>query len=324
MRGQHEQELLARRHALEELAARIGVVIQGAFKLLFETKHLYQSTRIDLSSLLADAPKFTSEIGRFASGPWLITESGRFGYTHNGGFTSGFTEETIKIFAPLGFTAPHGIKIFCASCGEREAFNPMRAVEVSPSRETVDLGEELPSSNDSEPVMQVFLVAYTCQRCKGAPDAFLVRREGVKLTLCGRAPMEHIEVPREIPKEVERWYRDALIAYQSGKTLAGLLYLRTIIEQWARKVTGSKVPNGDQLMSEYLRTLPPVLTEHFDSMRELYGQLSEPLHAATEDSSLFEDAREKIHLHFRARDLHRKQVEEHYEAWSLGANQQGT
>ena len=300
--------MLPLREAREGVRSEIGTLIQETLKALFEAKHLYQSMKVDLTSLVARASGLKADIERFAQGPWQVADPGGPVYLHPRS-SGGFTGETTQIFGPIAFNAPRGIKIFCLRCGGREAFSPMRVAEVSLfETTTVDFGQEYRPSDDAALALQVFMLAYICQRCEGEPEVFLVRRESLKLLLCGRAPMEHIEIPREIPREVEKWYRDALIAYQSGKTLAGLLYLRTVIEQWARQVTKSIVPNGDQLLSAYMETLPRVITDNFTSMRDLYAQISEPLHAATEDAALFEEAREKIHRHFRARDLYKEQA----------------
>jgi hypothetical protein len=52
--------------------------------------------------------------------------------------------------------------------------------------------------------------------------------------LSGRAPIEHVLVPNVIPKNAAGFFKDALIAYQSGQTLAALFLLRTLIEQWLK------------------------------------------------------------------------------------------
>jgi adenylate kinase len=73
-------------------------------------------------------------------------------------------------------------------------------------------------------------LSYQCQSCKGVPEVFLVRREHLKRTNAGRAPIEHVEVPKDIPKHVSRFFRGAIVAHQSGQTLAGIFLLQTLIE----------------------------------------------------------------------------------------------
>lgn len=96
-------------------------------------------------------------------------------------------------------------------------------------------------------------------------------------------------VPIYIPKPEQPLYRDAVIAIHAGKTLAALFYLRTFIEQFARRQTLPKGRlTGDELMNAYIETLPKEHRDHMPSLGEWYGKLSEALHAAREDAELFE------------------------------------
>jgi hypothetical protein len=85
----------------------------------------------------------------------------------------------------------------------------------------------------------MFLLVYQCQRCLGTPEGFLVRREGWTFSLHGRSPMERVEIPSYLPQIESYFYRDAVIAFETGKTLAALFYLRTFIEQFGRRLTGT-------------------------------------------------------------------------------------
>ncbi len=132
---------------------------------------------------------------------------------------------------------------------------------------------------------------------------FIVRRENFKLTLSGRAPIEHIEIPRTIPKNIQRFYSGAIVAYQSGQTLAGIFLLRTLIEQWAKSVATEKDLQADEAIDSYLITLPDDFKGRFPSLRVLYGELSLDIHTATGSAELFEKARNQIDEHFEARRL---------------------
>jgi hypothetical protein len=97
-------------------------------------------------------------------------------------------------------------------------------------------------------------------------------------------------------------YGDGLIAQQSGKVLAGLFYLRTFIEQFARRQTelwGRST--GDEIMKAYNETLPQDLSSRMPSLREWYDKLSGALHDAREDNELFEQAVRAINEHFDMR-----------------------
>jgi hypothetical protein len=148
----------------------------------------------------------------------------------------------------------------------------------------------------------LFALLLQCQRCTGKPEAVLIRREGWRLSLHGRSPMEYVEVPKYIPKQERHLFRDAIIAGHSGKTLAGLFYLRTFIEQFARRVTGETGRRpGNEIMEDYGKTLPERHRGSMPSLREWYERLSEPIHAAKDDEKLFEEAKEAIELHFDIR-----------------------
>jgi hypothetical protein len=126
------------------------------------------------------------------------------------------------------------VKLFCERCDRVEAFNVV-SVEDFLARDAFDNSYEAREDN-----VQVFVVSFRCQSCKLEPEVFLIRRKGLKLTLSGRAPIEHVEVPPIIPKNIQRFFSGAVVAHQSGQTLAGLFMLRTLIEQWVQQ----KVQNG--------------------------------------------------------------------------------
>jgi hypothetical protein len=100
---------------------------------------------------------------------------------------------------------------------------------------------------------------------------------------------------------VRGFYSGAVVAHQSGQTLAGLFLLRTLIEQFARASTGSKAENADEVLDAYMGTLPGDFKDRFPSMRSLYGDLSVDLHAATGSAELFDRAKTEIAEHFETR-----------------------
>src|ERR1700761_9572129 len=107
-----------------------------------------------------------------------------------------------------------------------------------------------------------------------APEAVLIRREGWRLSLHGRSPMEHVDVPRCIPKEERHLFRDAIIAGHGGKTLAGLFYLRAFIEQFARRIIGETGRRpGNEIVDDYGKTLSEQYRGLMPSLREWYGKL---------------------------------------------------
>jgi len=197
---------------------------------------------------------------------------------------------------PIKFQPPD-VKLFCQSCDRIEAFNNISSEDFlrrdQPSRPFAVSGQTI----------QLFVFSFLCQSCKAIPEVFLVRREGLKLMNSGRSPIEHVGEPLAIHKSVRRFYRDAVVAHQSGQTLAGIFFLRTLIEQWARSaVAGSDLP-ADKALDAYMRTLPEDFKARFPSLPSLYAELSADMHAALGDKNLFEKACAAIVKHFKARRL---------------------
>ena len=112
-----------------------------------------------------------------------------------------------------------------------------------------------------------------------------------------------MDVPKFVPKTVSRFLGGAIVAHQSGQTLAGLFLLRTLIEQWARFASGSKKEWADHVLEDYMATLPGDFKTRFPSMRGLYGELSADIHIAKASAELFEKARLQIVEHFDARRM---------------------
>jgi hypothetical protein len=119
--------------------------------------------------------------------------------------------------------------------------------------------------------------------------------------------MEAVDVPAVIPKSVQDFYGGAVVAHQSGQTLAALFMLRTVIEQWARSkviiANETAQAEGATVLEQYVAALPHHFKETFPSMRKLYTDLSADLHTATVSDGLFDRATQEITEHFDARRL---------------------
>src|SRR4030042_4379170 len=131
----------------------------------------------------------------------------------------------------------------------------------------------------------------------------MIRRKGLKLNLEGRSPIEHVAVPKVIPKKQDKYYSDAIIAHNSGQTLAGLFLLRTFIEQYIRNLYNRSELPVDQLIEQYMASLPTDFKSRFPSLQDMYSQLSEAIHMATASEELFASTVEKINRHFDAKRL---------------------
>jgi hypothetical protein len=274
-------------------------------KLLLEEKHLYQKVRLSADDILKthgdkifvpqNRKHYEGEIHKALQGALNAT-------AENQKFQTGEVELVLPVT---------NVKLFCEKCGAREAFRPI---------ETYDVSSLLRIKHQSQSTFgtvnfkisfrtdfQIFLFVFQCQRCEGNPTAFIVKRDGLDLFLEGRSPIEHVELPAFIPKKEIKWFRDAVIAFQSGKVLAALFYLRTFIEQFARRKTGteSDKKTGDEILTAYAGTISENLRSTMPSLREWYDNLSEALHTAKEDEQLFESARKAIEEHFDIRRVHK-------------------
>jgi hypothetical protein len=273
-------------------------------KTLLETKHLYQRVSIQSNDIVTPLiekvipghqSNYLGQIQKGIRGRLILTENATFDGLNN-----------LQLWLPL-----KNVKLFCIECDAREAFRPIwyedMTFSIRGKHQTQRvLGTEtfkIPFPDN----FQLFALVYQCQRCESLPTAFIVKREGTDLFLEGRSPIEHVELPKFIPKDDLKWFRDAVIAFQTGKVLAALFYLRTFIEQFARRKTntlGDK-KTGDEIMSAYADTLPKNLRDTMPSLAEWYDKLSAALHTATEDSALFDAAREKLEEHFEIRRVHK-------------------
>jgi hypothetical protein len=262
---------------------------------LLEKKHLYQKVTIDLEPSLDKTRNFVMShlSDSFTLGKYKYRAS-KFGLAERARTSSMVGLPTLLL---------QNIKIFCHDCDAAEVFSPLWYRE---------LGEEIRATKVDNPTLeipfnemfQVFVLAYQCQRCKSDPVTFVVRRHKWNLILDGRSPMEQVEVPREIPRQEAGFFRDSIIAYQSGKPLAGILYLRVFLEAFARRQTGCTTrATGDELMEAYAQLLPLEKRSLMPSLKEWYGSLSEAIHAGREDADLFQTASGEIHRHFEFRRL---------------------
>jgi len=102
---------------------------------------------------------------------------------------------------------------------------------------------------------------------------------------------------------MHRFFSGAVVAHQSGQTLAGVFLLRSLIEQWARITTKSQAAKADEVLDAYMNSLPIDFKSRFASMYGLYGELSADIHSATGSAELFDSARCQIVEHFEARRL---------------------
>ena len=287
-------DYLKESEALRGFIEQAGQVIDEGLADLIENRHLYQmvslSERIEQlaeefkARVYVDARELVSErFEAILAGAWFLRS------------------EEVNIFPSPSNQGPRParltigastVKTFCSDCDRSEAYNLEESVSV--------LKGGVRENGRGRPV-QVICFVYACQSCKGVPEVFLVRREGLRLRLDGRSPIEQVTVPSVIPKDSRKYYSDAVLAEQSGQTLAGLFYLRVLVEQYACGLhEGHQV---DQALELYSESLPADFKERFPSLKNLYSVLSQATHTADGDPKVFARVQRELDEHFDARRL---------------------
>lgn len=322
-----KQEYARLQPAATELQVMLGLAARGAIQQLLSSKHLYQTVQINWESLLSEAiSRFSEDFRAEASRvlelvgeyPWLILSPTTLErpwplpwqlYERRG---PGFLPQP----ATGVFIGSPDARTYCVTCARTEPFNPLQCFDVL-STSSVAGRTEYPSVNGNisltnvqVPVMyrlddkdiQKFSLSMQCQGCKGVPEIFLIAREGMKVRLAGRTPMEHAAIPPEIPKRIGKHYASSVLAHQSGQTLPALFMLRVVIEQWVAPL-GKPDEKSDKILERYQEQLPVDFKQRFPSLVDWYGKLSAAMHAANADAKLYDDACAAIVKHFDARRL---------------------
>ena len=294
--------------------------VSAAFRELLSDKHLYQSTRVNIEFIDGVAHALHEEAKLRASAPRMIGDSSphvpNWEIFRKDGLSlmsnlwipdaaivypanswqelakSGHIDKSIKVILPT-------IQTRCPHCKGRWPFNPMEA------NGKWEQGRRALTD-------QWFFISYECQSCKGEPIRFLIRRTGNKLTLCGRDPIEAVEVPPVIPKGQAERYSSSIVAYQSGQSLAAVFLLRVFVEQYWRSIDAvveaikdKQRPTGDEIGQAYKATLPADFSGRFPSLCEVYNDLSAAIHAADDSPEIYPKACEMVIEHFEARRLFR-------------------
>jgi hypothetical protein len=170
--------------ALNQVQHSFMQMITATLKLLLESKHLYQSATVQPSPLLDSFLKrvHESHTGYVVDSFSESIRANWFPIDKSSGNTDWGKQLAIQFVTP-------DVKLFCETCYRVQAFNSIRSADL--------LWQE-PLTNIyalSGSTVQIFGFSFLCQSCKSVPEAFLVRRQGMKLTNSGRSPIEHVDVP---------------------------------------------------------------------------------------------------------------------------------
>ena len=311
----------------ERLSATAADRIVSAFQELFESKHLYQHVVVGIDefgeiireaadesalrlsdpgsdfSSAANAARHINDLKKFRDS--ILESVWRFGaeiHSYSGSdpispFASGLS--------PLPLPS---IRVACSSSRCNGSVQPHNSGYVGLPAEigSYDLGRV-------KPTIQLISIPYQCQNCKAEPLVFLVKRVGLKLTLVGRSQFPEVAIPDFIPDKQRKFYRNAVIADQTGFTLAAALYLRTVIEQYFHQTIPEAIvkairghPTGDELAELYAKTLPKAFPDSFPSLKKAYDDLSKIVHSGKEDDETkksFAAIRSAVDGHFKAVQL---------------------
>jgi hypothetical protein len=297
--------------------------VTEAFRVLLSEKHLYQSVKVDTA--------YIDEVAKVQHSQAQSEQAQRLSSAMTLGLRSpipdwkSFRKEGVEMYSKLwipdaGISYPQGslqaiagrghvencvvfrlptVRTRCPHCKGRWPFNPMEADRAWEKGRTLESDQWL-------------FLSYECQNCKGEPIRFLVRRASEKLTLCGRDPMESVDVPNVIPKSHAARYGSAIVAAQSGQPLAASFLLRVFIEQYwlgiqavSEAIKQFNRPTGDEIGQAYKDTLPADFKERFPTLCEIYSDLSAAMHTADERIEVYSTACAQIVEHFEARRLFR-------------------
>lgn len=275
----------------DQIQKDLPSLIAVAFRQLLESKHLYQKLEVEVKDIMMSASimskstnshdkLFAIECFKILNWLWQIDKK-----------PTG--QSKIHAAQVLSFALPT-IKTFCSICNRIEPFN------AYPSDSHAIMNHQA-----ADKWQQVFVLEYECQSCKGLPSVFMVRRNGLKLFLEGRSPIEHVEVPQVIPKEQRKYYSDAIVAHNSGQTLAGLFLLRTFIEQYVRAHSENVELPADKLLENYATKLPIDFKDRFPSLGKIYSDLSSAIHKANAAEDLFANTTGELTEHFEAKRLYK-------------------
>jgi len=280
-------------------------LIELAFQKLLNTKHLYQTVDVDFEpAIREEATEIFRRRNRDSIGGVIKLNPKK----------STLDEVRQELFAELDAldwfcgillpVPPHRVcfsllpvRTLCSVCDEVTAFNLWDQDEQSVR--TITLGSK---------GEQVFTFTLQCQGCRSRVVVFMVRRKGRKIQLVGRSEFEEVKAPSYIPKEHKGFYSQALVAFNCGQTLAALFLLRTLIEQHMRTETALTDLRGEDedLCDEYNKTLDDDFKGRFASFKDVYGKLSDALHRASPNESLFKSEIERVRLHFQGLELFAK------------------
>lgn len=272
-------------------------LISESLRMLLQENHLYQKLVIsDEKCKLKVPPTITNPNTPDFENAWKAS-SNRPWVFHRADLSGG----AVQVVPSQLLVEVKGIKLYCPICSRLEAFNPYSSPNNGFPVEV--LLTEVNNPRSRKAILQVFSYKYECQSCKKHIVVFLVERDDMTLRIAGRSPIESIDIPNYVPKNIASLLGGSVLAFNSGQHLPAIFMLRTTIEQYMRslvKIEG-KI-SGEDLADKYAETLPEDFRKRFQSLKPIYVALSEAIHSAKADEVLFQRERANILRHLEAKD----------------------
>ena len=264
--------------------------IEAAMRELIQEKLLYQKITVNLDELESaltkagvktDPAKIAALQNEVSKRPWKL-ETHHMGddpqhaeiyrYARVGGQAVGTPLEEMN----LHFYAP-SVQLLCRQCKGQTTFIALQGSHERrlgyPFPRTIQRGAE-----------HVYTMFYRCESCRELMHAALIRREGLRLHLCGFAPRREQVPERSVPKELEKILIDASNAVAEGDLFAGFYHLRTMLEYYLKlrmSIPLDLQVRGEDLVTKHYDSLPPDLRSTLPSLTTAYGALSKNLHSRT-------------------------------------------
>ncbi|MDI5936357.1 hypothetical protein [Halomonas kalidii] len=289
-----------------EVEMLIQETIGCALVDLLANKGLYQNVELDLSSVA----EHTAQIGsssadelkaEFSRRPWVPISPGLTNENlMRAEFFCGVSDSPLS--APsselkISFPMP-GFKGYCGKCRDDHSFT---SIGVLWADGFLDYFPRM-----SEKTEQLFNFHYNCSICRDNIIGFLVKRTGLRLSLCGRSERPRVETPKIIPKKLRPIMADALGAVSENDVFAGFYHLRTFCEHYMKSCLGLSVEEriiGEELCEKYNGILDRRMTSDLPSMVVIYDTSSKYMHSRAGDRGEFRELLNQVEGHLKAKEL---------------------
>lgn len=280
--------------------------IGEALALLFSSRGLYQKVEVSLDPIQNYLDSVRSGnakaiLAEFSKRPWVPVSSDAPDMDRKRAlFFCGIVDGELSDpndLRPLAFPLP-AVKLPCAKCRGDQSFTSKTVLwwdgltGVYPR-----LGER---------TSQIFCLTYQCVHCSDSPITFLVRREGLRLLLCGRSERLRVRVPDAIPRDLRPIVADALSAANESDVFAGFYHLRTFCEHYMKQCLG--MPSDaritvEELGKQYNDGLDPRMTSSMPSIKSICERASRFMHERSGTREQFSAMLEEVEGHLVAKGL---------------------